>query len=96
MSSVVIVVQAEVKMEADQRIRGTPKQTGARARAHVVLKPVLIVSYWLYNFLNVTCQNASRSHSAVDRYLPEGLRAKRATHCLAPLKLTRSSFMALA
>ena len=37
--------------------RGTPEQTRARARAHVVSKQVLIVL--ATNFLNVTCQDAS-------------------------------------
>ena len=49
--------------------RSTPEQTGARARAHVVSKQVLIVL--ATNFL----QDASRIYSSVDRDLPEGLRA---------------------
>ena len=73
-------------MEADQRIPGAPpEQTGARARAHVVSKQVLIIL--ATTFLNVTWQNANRIHSLVDRDLPEGLRAKTASHCLGPLKL---------
>ena len=49
------------------------------------------------NALNVQkCQDASRIHSSEDRDLPEGLRANTASHCLAPLKLILSSFMALA
>ena len=59
--------------------RGTPEQTGARARAHMV---------------NGTCQDASRMHSSVVRDLKEGLRAKTASHCLAPLKLIFSRFIA--
>ena len=83
------VVETEVT-----HTRGTPQQTGARARTHMVSKTLLIVL--ATNFLNVTCQDACRIRSSVDRDLPEGLRAKTATHCLAPLKLIFSSFMALA
>ena len=74
--------------------RGTPEQTGASARAHVVSKQLLIVL--ATKFLNVTCQGASRTHSSVDRDLPEGPRANTASHCLAPLKLIFSRFTALA
>ena len=74
--------------------RSTPEHTGARARAHVVSKQVLIIL--ATNFLNVTCQDASRIHSSVDRDLPEDLRAKTASHCLALLKLIFSSFIVLA
>ena len=59
--------------------RSTPEQTGARARAHVVNKQVLIVL--ATNFVNVTCQDSSRIDSPVDRNLPEGLRANKASHC---------------
>ena len=59
--------------------RSTPVQTGARARAHVVSKPVPIVL--ATNVFNVTCNDASRTHSSVDRDLPEGLRANTASHC---------------
>ena len=59
--------------------RSTPEQTRARARAHVVSKQVLIAL--ATNFVNVTCQDASRIHSSVDRNLPEGLRANTASHC---------------
>ena len=45
---------------------------------------------------NGTCQDVSRIHTSVDRDFPEGLRAKTASHCLAPLTLTFSSFIALA
>ena len=45
--------------------RGTPKQTRARARAQVVSKQVLIVL--ATNFLNLTCQDASRIHTSVNR-----------------------------
>ena len=72
--------------------RGTPEQTGARARAHVVSKQALIVL--ATNFLNVTCQDTSRLHSSVDRDLSEGLRANTASHCHAPLKLIFSRFIA--
>ena len=72
--------------------RGTPKQTEARARAHVVSKQVFIVL--ATNFLNGTCQDRRRIHSSVDRDLPEGLRADTASLCHAPLKLIFSRFMA--
>ena len=71
-----------------------PEQTGARARAHVVSKQVLIVL--APNFRNVTCQDASRIHSSVDRDLPEGPRAKTASHCHGSLKLIFSIVIALA
>ena len=45
---------------------------------------------------SVTCQDASRIHSSVDRDLPEDLRAKTASHYLVPLKLILSCFMVLA
>ena len=51
------------------------------------------------NFLNVTCQDASRIHSSVDRNeLTEGLiiRANTASQRLAPLQLMLSHFIALA
>ena len=72
--------------------RGTPKQTGARVRAHVVSKQVLIVP--ATNFLNVTCQD-SKIHCSVDMDLSEGPRAKTASHCLVPLKLMFTSFIEL-
>ena len=56
--------------------RSTPERTGARTTAHVVSKQLLIVL--AKHFLNVTCQDASRIHSSVDRNLPEGLRDKTA------------------
>ena len=59
--------------------RGTPEQTGARARAQVVSKQVLILLA-TKNF-NVTRQDASRIHSSADRDLSEGLRANTAPHC---------------
>ena len=59
--------------------RSTPEQTGARAIAHVVSKQVLIVL--VRNVFNVTCQDASRIYSSVDRNLPEGLRTNTASHC---------------
>ena len=59
--------------------RSTPEQMGARARAHVVSKQVLIVL--ATTKFNVTRQDASRIHSSVDRDLPEGLRANTASHC---------------
>ena len=61
--------------------RGTPEQTGARARAHVVSKQVLIVL--ATDFLNGTCKDASRIHSSVDRKFPEDLRAETAAYCRA-------------
>ena len=60
--------------------RSTPDQTGARAMVHVVSKHVLIVLSTNKRF-NVTCQDASRIHSSVDRNLPESLRANTASHC---------------
>ena len=45
-------------------------------------------------FVNVTCQDASRIHSSVDRDLPEGLRANTASHCHAPLTLILLGFTA--
>ena len=54
--------------------RSTPEQTGARARAHVVSKQVLIVL--ATNFFIVTRQDASRIHSSVGRNLPEGLKGQ--------------------
>ena len=71
--------------------RGTLEQTGARARAHVVIKQFLIVL--ATNFLNITSQDVSRIHSSVDRDLLEGLRPKTASYCQAPLKLIFSSFI---
>ena len=65
--------------------RGTPEQTGARARAHAVSKQVFTVL--ATNLLNVTCQDAIKTHSSVDRDLPEGLRANTASDCHVPLKL---------
>ena len=62
--------------------RSTPEQSGARARAHVVSKQVLIVL--ATNVFNVTCQDASRIHSSVDRDLTEGLRANTASQCPCP------------
>ena len=53
--------------------RGTPEQTGVRARAHMVNKQLLIVL--ATEFLNVVRWDASIIHSAVDRELPQGLRA---------------------
>ena len=47
---------------------------GARARAHVVSKQVLIGL--ATNFLNGTCQDASRICSSMDSDLPEGLRGQ--------------------
>ena len=71
--------------------RGTLEQTGARARAHVVSKQVLIVL--ATNFLKGTCQNTSRIHSSVDKDLSEALRAETASHCQVLLKLIFSSFI---
>ena len=68
--------------------RGTPKQMGSRAGAHVVSKQVLIIL--ATNSLNVTCQDASRIHSSIDEDLPEGT----ASHCQALLKLSLSRFIA--
>ena len=73
--------------------RGTLQQTGARANACVVSNQVLIVL--ATNFLNGTCQDGSRIHSSVDMDLPEGIRAKTLSHCVAH-KLVFSSFTALA
>ena len=82
-------------MEAEHRIhtRSTLEQTGATARAHVVSKQVPIVL--ATNFLNDTCQDASRILSLVDRDLPEGLMANTASHCLdhEPLKLSFGHFI---
>ena len=64
--------------------RGTPEQMGARARAKNVSKQVLVVL--ATNFLNATHQDANRIRGLVDNDLREGLRAKTASHCLAPLK----------
>ena len=74
--------------------RGTPEQTGARARAYMVSEQVF--SMLGADCLNGTCQDASRIHSSVDTDLPEGLRAKTASPCLAPFKLNFGSFLALA
>ena len=73
--------------------KGALEQTGAWARGHVESKQVLIVL--ATNFLNGTCQDASRIHSSVDRDLPEGLRAKAASHRIAPMKLMCSIFVEL-
>ena len=73
--------------------RNAPEQTGARARAHVVSKQVLILLGT--NFHNGTCQDASRIHSSVGRDLAEDLRAKTVSHCKAPLKLIFSTFIEL-
>ena len=54
---------------------GTPEQTGAWARAHVVSKQVFIV----LATNDLTFQDASRIHSSVDGNLPQGLRAKTAS-----------------
>ena len=69
-----------------------PKQTGARARAHMVSKQALIIL--TTDFLNVTCQDASRILRSVDRDLLEGLRANTVSHCFAPLKLFLNRFLA--
>ena len=45
------------------------------------------------NFLSVTCQDASRIDSSVDRNLPEGLRGNAASHCHALFKLIFSRFI---
>ena len=58
--------------------RSTQEQTRARARAHVVSKQVIVLAA---KFYNVTCQDASRIHSSVDRDLSEGLRANTSSHC---------------
>ena len=73
-------------------IRSTLEQMGARARAPVVSKQVLIVLST--NVFNVTCQDASSIHNSVDRDLPEGLRANTASHCQVPLELIFSRFIA--
>ena len=69
--------------------KGNLEQTGGRAGAHVVSKQFSIVL--ATNFLNVTCQDANRIHSRVDRDLPEFLRANTASYCHAPIKLSFSS-----
>ena len=79
-----------VEMEAEQRIPGAPQSR----REQGLEKQVVIVL--ATHFLNVTCQDASRTLSSVDRDLPEGLSAKTASHCLVLVNVVLSFIIALA
>ena len=71
-----------VEMEADQRITGAPQSRQEQGLEHTY-SANKFSSYWLQNS-NVTCQDASKIHSSVDRDLAQGLRAETASHCLGP------------
>ena len=83
-------------VEVNCRDGGTPSNTsgapevngakGENTRGHQVL--IVLATNVV---LNVTCHDASRIISSGDGNLPEGLRAKTASHCLADLKRIFSS-----
>ena len=66
-----------VEMEADERIPQSRREQGLEH----TWSANKFSSCWLHFFLDVTCQDASRIHSSVDRNLPEGLRANTASQC---------------
>ena len=67
-----------VETKVDQRIPGASQSRQEQGLEHTWSANKFSLGT---NFLSVTCQDASKIHSALDRNLPEGLRANKATHC---------------